>query len=270
MTHDHGYDWRHGWIPLTMRAAVLKAHGNHDQAEKLLAAAREHRAARRAAAPAFVTPHPVHQAEHAARTAGWSAFSDDQLADAMGATEDDAVVDRILAELKRRDDAARKAEKARDRRAARKSAEDARRSAEFDAACETGEDVEAAYSRVYGVTEERVRRDSAIHSLRSSGYKGRGFRELARNAHAAHVEQAYQEAEDECRGVLLSKEGLQLAAAGKLSARSLFTGPEVRARKYASEELLNHWQQYGRLTPADFEASLLGGHMRHTSAAAFA
>lgn len=55
-----GYDWRHGWVPLTMHAALLKAKGNHDRAEELLAAGRVHRARRRARAD-FVTPHPVHK-----------------------------------------------------------------------------------------------------------------------------------------------------------------------------------------------------------------
>lgn len=68
-TTEQSYSWRHGWVPLTMRAALAKAHGNHKQAEKLLGAAREARAAKReAAARSFVTPNPAHQAEHAAAT----------------------------------------------------------------------------------------------------------------------------------------------------------------------------------------------------------
>jgi hypothetical protein len=40
-------------------------------------------------------------------------------------------------------------------------------------------------------------------------------------------------------------------AAG-IDERSLFTGPESRARRYASEELLNHWQSHPRPTSAYF------------------
>ena len=41
-------------------------------------------------------------------------------------------------------------------------------------------------------------------------------------------------------------------AAG-IGPRSLFTGPEARARKYASEELREHWQSPPRPTAAHFE-----------------
>jgi hypothetical protein len=41
-------------------------------------------------------------------------------------------------------------------------------------------------------------------------------------------------------------------AAG-IDERSLFTGPERRARRYASEELLNHWQSHPRPTAAYFQ-----------------
>jgi hypothetical protein len=39
---------------------------------------------------------------------------------------------------------------------------------------------------------------------------------------------------------------------------SLFTGPENRARKYASSELGEWWDQNGRPTSADFQSMLLG------------
>jgi hypothetical protein len=41
-------------------------------------------------------------------------------------------------------------------------------------------------------------------------------------------------------------------AAG-IDERSLFTGPESRARRYASEELLNHRQSHPRPTAAYFQ-----------------
>lgn len=46
-----------------------------------------------------------------------------------------------------------------------------------------------------------------------------------------------------------------LNRAGKaqdVDERSLFTGPESRARRYASEELLNHWASHPRPTSAYF------------------
>jgi hypothetical protein len=40
--------------------------------------------------------------------------------------------------------------------------------------------------------------------------------------------------------------------AAEIDERSLFTGPESRARRYASEELLNHWESHPRPTSAYF------------------
>lgn len=57
-TGEPVHSWAHGWVPLTMRAALAKAHGNHKQAEKLLQHRQERRDAR---ALSFVTPEPGHR-----------------------------------------------------------------------------------------------------------------------------------------------------------------------------------------------------------------
>ena len=80
------------------------------------------------------------------------------------------------------------------------------------------------------------------------------------------MDQVVDDAEEETRGNLLNKAG---RSAG-INARTLFTGPESRARKYASDELLAYWHERGRMTVEDFTASLLGGAMRSTSTAAWA
>jgi hypothetical protein len=265
VTTEQGYDWRHGWVPLTMRAALQKTHGNHEAAAELLEEARQRRRRRREARGAVEFRPPI--AAHGPR-ARWAHVDDDGLAAAMG-TADDAELAELVGELERRDKAARKAEAARARRAAARHARDTAAGARFDELCADGVDPQAAYAQAYGVTEERVRRDEAIASLRGSGYTGKGFDELAGHAFRDHAEQSYWQAEAECRGTLLNKAGTAAAARGKLHPRSLFTGPETRARKYASEELLNYWQQNGRLTVDDFRASILGGSMRHTSTAAW-
>jgi hypothetical protein len=244
------YDWRHGWIPLTMRAALQKTHGNHEAAERLL---EERRRRRRS----FVSPHPKHQREHAERQR-WAGLSDDELSDAMG-TAGEEELDRIVRELDRRDRAQRKSERARERRHERRTAEERRRSADFDAACDAGEDPEEAYARVYGVSEEKVRRQAAEESLRSAGYAGRDFRSMVKTAHAEDVRERYLHAEDVCRGHMLNAAG---RAAG-IDSESLFSGPASRAKKYASEELADYFREHGRLTVEDFTAGLLGGHARH-------
>jgi hypothetical protein len=66
---------------------------------------------------------------------------------------------------------------------------------------------------------------------------------------AEEVDRRWNQAESATRGNMLNKAG---RAAG-VDERSLFTGPESRARRYASEELLNHWQSHPRPTAAYFQ-----------------
>jgi hypothetical protein len=259
---DTDYDWRHGWVPLTMRAALQKTKGNREAAAQLLGEARERR---RSTRREFVTPHPRHRAEHAERKR-WARYSDDDLADELGAADDDADVERIVLELDRRDRRQARADRARDRarerRHAKRSAEERRRHEELDAAMDAGEDPEAAYSRIWGVPEERLRAAAAADDLRANGYSGKNFRELARHAHAAQVRELYLQAEEECRGHMLNAAGERAG----VSAESLLSGPIARAKKYGSEELVSYMRHRGRLTLEDFTAGLLGGEAKFRTA----
>jgi len=256
------YEWAHGWIPLTLHAAILKAHGNHAYAEKLL----EQRDARRAAGgEQFSTPVHAAAAEHHVRRA-LRTLSDDQLADAMGAEDvTDAELDLLVREVDRRDRATRKAARDRARRARAREHRDAAREADYERRVDGGEDPEQAYAAAYGTTAERMRRDEAIAQLRFAGYRGRGFDELTRSAFQEHARLSWLAAEDATNGYLLNKAG----RAAKIEPSSLFEGPESRARKYASRELLDFWQEHGRLTVDDFRAGLIGGHMRWKGTAAW-
>ena len=61
---------------------------------------------------------------------------------------------------------------------------------------------------------------------------------------------AYAKAETETNGVMVNAAGKEKGLAGT----DLFQGPEVWARRYASEELLEHWNQYARPHLASFES----------------
>jgi hypothetical protein len=253
-TTDHGYDWRHNWVPITMRAALMKAHGNHEAAERMLAEHHARKAAR--GHHVFVTPlHEAAEAHRAGRTL--RELSDDELADAMGDTDDDEHVGVLLAELDRRDKAAKKAAIDRARRERRRAHRDAEREADYDRRVAAGDDPEQAYAEAYGLTAERVRRDEAIRTMRDNGYRGKGFTELARAVFVEHQEASYWAAEEATNGYLVNAAGERAGIHG----RSLFTGNEDRARKYASPELLDYWQEHGRMTLQDFTAGMLGGHM---------
>lgn len=258
MSETIDYDWRHGWVPLTMRAALQKAKGDREAAARLLGEARADRRSRRRE---FVTPHPRHRAEHAERKR-WARYTDDDLAAELAAADDDASLTRIVAELDRRDRAEAKAERRRQQHAARRSAAEAARDREFDAATDAGEDPETAYSRIYGVSEERQRREAAAESLRGAGYFGKTFREQVAAAHAGHVNEMFQEAEEACRGHVLNAAGKRAG----IDPESLFSGPAARAKKYASPELMDWFRDNGRLTVEDFTAVVLGGHMKQRTA----
>lgn len=66
-------------------------------------------------------------------------------------------------------------------------------------------------------------------------------------------EAAYERAETECNGALLNDRGRRAG----IDPYSLFMGTRARAYAYASEELIDHWKVYPRLTFAEFESQML-------------
>lgn len=212
----------------------------------------------------------VEAAATAAKAAELTNLSDDDLAGRLAHTEDEAEIDRILAELERRDavaaaerEAEAKRAAAKERRDAKRAAELAAKDAEYDRLLEAGEDPEEAYAKAFGVSVEKQRAQAAIVALREQGYAGVNFERLSAAAYRDEVNRLYFVAEDATRGSVVNNAG---RAAG-IDPMTLFTGGEARARKYASDELLAWWDDYGRLSLADFRASLLGGKMRERTGA---
>lgn len=70
--------------------------------------------------------------------------------------------------------------------------------------------------------------------------------------------EAFEDAENDTNGYLLNKAG----RAEGIEPFSLFKGPEARAYRYASHELIEHWAKRPRLTLPAFEAQWLNarGH----------
>lgn len=93
------------------------------------------------------------------------------------------------------------------------------------------------------IRDERDERRSAAEERR------RARASLARADRAAAVEAEYLAADAQTRGNMLNRRGREAG----VSEKSLFTGPESRARKYASEELLEYWQHHPRPTTAHLE-----------------
>jgi hypothetical protein len=120
---------------------------------------------------------------------------------------------------------------------------------------DTGENPEDAWGHAYGAfSAEQARHGAAIAQLRQQGYAGRSFQELARSAWKDDVQRRALDAENATNGYLTNSAGKRK----NVNGWDLFTGPESTARKYASDELKQHWDQHGRPTFEDFRGGLLG------------
>lgn len=201
---------------------------------------------RRTVARAVETPAPV-----ALRPL--TELTDDELALEL-ATEDEARIEQVIAELDRRDAAAQKAATDKARRQAAKEAKQATQDELYDRLIAEGANPEDAFAEAYGVESDQQRREAAVSQLRAMGYTGRSFDELTSRAFRDEADRQYFAAEDATRGNVLNAAGRR----ADISPLSLFGGTEARARKYASEELLQWWQDNGRLTLDNFRAGMLG------------
>lgn len=116
-----------------------------------------------------------------------------------------------------------------------------------DELLQAGVSYEDAYREAYGRAGDDQDDDDRRPGESREQARRRQFSELT----ALRVLQA----ESACRGYLLNKAG---QAAG-VDPVSLFSGPDARARKYASEELLRWWESNGgRQTYAEYRAEKVG------------
>ena len=195
-------------------------------------------------------PDPAHMSDTDLETA---------LMDEMARPDfDQGWIDRLAREMDRREAEQQAREEARarnrERARARREQRDAERAQRIQDLLDDGWPEEEAVAEVLGTSVERQRRARAIAELRSEGYTGKGFEDLARQAYKDYVYRAWLAAEDATRGQLVTREG----QAQGIDPASLFYGSEARARRWASDELKAWWDEHGRLSFADFKDQLLG------------
>ena len=77
----------------------------------------------------------------------------------------------------------------------------------------------------------------------------------------AYVDDAYAKALEATAGVMVNAEG----RAKHINDYMLFRSNRVYARKYASEELLEHWETYPRLTMAEYERQWMSGNQDYAN-----
>lgn len=98
------------------------------------------------------------------------------------------------------------------------------------------------------VLNELHRRDE-LQERRDARQRARATRWSDRRAlRTTELERSYVDAEAATKGNMLNRRGREAG----IDERTLFRGPESRARKYASEELLNYWEDHPRPTEAYF------------------
>ena len=189
---------------------------------------------------------------------------DAEMQDAL-AGEDWDRFDELSTEADRRDQQRREREEQeasaqarrdrdRERREARRVEQEEARAAEYERLLEQGYGDEEAVERAYGVSVEQQRRQAAIGSLRDQGYRGDSFEDLARQSYKDKLASDYWAAEDATNGYLLSREGETQG----VEPRDLWIRNEAFARRWASAELREWWDQNGRVTFAEWQAQLLG------------
>jgi hypothetical protein len=107
-----------------------------------------------------------------------------------------------------------------------------------------GETHEAGLKQVIAELDRRDRAEQAAQRRRHR-------RESANSEYQDEVYRQWLHAENATKGVMLNKAGLKAG----IDERSLFTGPEVRVRKYASPELIEWFESHPRPTRASWFGS---------------
>lgn len=115
-----------------------------------------------------------------------------------------------------------------------------------------------AEAKATGRSLKAVRRERFKDWAHGEGFMGSDYRGLVTQAHDRQVETQYVQAENECRGHMLNQLGSRV---GVDPASFWYTESVAHVRKYASEELLAWFDQYGRATwNALHESIIAGGH----------
>lgn len=194
--------------------------------------------------------------------------SDSDLDAALGRAleADHPNTDRLIRELDRRDEAplleAARQEKRRLAAESRKEAKAAQQSQDIADLIGAGVDEREAIERVTGITIAKQLRIELTYRLRGEGVLGKTLDEMLRSKFREHRRISYLAAEDATNGYLLNKAGI----ARGVDPYQLFSGSDAAARKYASSELLEWWDQNGgRLTFEDMKQDLLTGIARKDS-----
>ncbi|MEV1003411.1 phage minor capsid protein [Nonomuraea sp. NPDC050202] len=173
--------------------------------------------------------------------------SDDQvlaLVERFSAAGDTVALERLLAELDAREENPTWSWRADD------TAEDRAVTDLID----DGIDPMDAYAQVYGLDPEVARRQESRQVAEQMRRPGETLDQVVRRLYDEWIEVQFVAAERYTRGILTNAAG---RAAG-IDGRTLLSGPQARADRYASDELRAWWEQHPRMTLVEFRAQMLG------------
>lgn len=167
---------------------------------------------------------------------------------------DEATFTRLADEIDRREikNAAARAQRATQRAAIRATQED-----EYFRLTEGGMDDLEATSKAFAIPLDRLKRQRATEWLRAQGAQGKSLPALIKDYHLDIVLEETMRAEAATNGVMFKRQYLGKGGTYPFSAENLWRMPEDKAREHASEELLAHWDQFGRTTQEQIKANAM-------------
>lgn len=167
---------------------------------------------------------------------------------------DEATFTRLADEIDRREikNAAARAQRATQRAAIRATQED-----EYFRLTEGGMDDLEATSKAFGIPLDRLKRQRATEWLRAQGAQGKSLPALIKDYHLDIVLEETMRAEAATNGVMFKRQFLGKGGTYPFSSENLWRMPDDKAREYASEELLAHWDQFGRTTQEQIKANAM-------------
>jgi hypothetical protein len=177
----------------------------------------------------------------------FSQVTDEQvlkLVERFSGAGDDVALERLLTELDRREQDPNW----------RWDLEETAEDRAFAEMLDDGMDPLEAYAIVYGLNPNLVQRADARAQAEMQRLPGETLDQVVRRLFDEWLEMTFIGAERYTRGVMVNAEGRRRGIDG----RSLLSGRQDIAHKYASDELKRWWDDHPRMTLTQFRAQLLG------------
>jgi len=137
----------------------------------------------------------------------------------------------------------------------RRDAENAKKEQQVEALLGKGRDFKDAWAEVHGKDPDKLAQEERQSLLDANRRAGETREQSLRRQYQESLHHQYLDAERVTRGHLLTPEGRRKG----IDPKTLFSGNNVAANKWASDELKEYWQTHPRKTFTQFKADMVGG-----------